>query len=172
MGAVVARGMGITSLMVLGLAAVMMAGCSTAGVPDIETSALQEDPRRPSEIEKARAQFKAEHYGKAAEAFRVAVEAEPKNPEAWLGLAASYDQVGRFDLADEAYERLAELIGDTPEILNNRGYSYLLRGDFERSRKLLITAYAKDPDNVLIRNNIELLNMKLASVGRAPVLVN
>ena len=61
--------------------------------------------------------------------------------EAWLGLAASYDQVGRFDKADMAYAKVQSLIGATPSVLNNLGYSYLLRGNLDKSRATLAAAY-------------------------------
>ena len=32
------------------------------------------------------------------------------------------------------------LIGETPEILNNQGYSYILRGDYARAREILFAA--------------------------------
>jgi len=33
------------------------------------------------------------------------VEKAPRDASAWIGLAASYDHVGRFDLADQAYKQ-------------------------------------------------------------------
>ena len=36
--------------------------------------------------------------------FRKAVELHPRDAESWLGLAASYDRLKRFDLADRAYQ--------------------------------------------------------------------
>ncbi|MEZ5801764.1 MAG: hypothetical protein R3D29_16475 [Nitratireductor sp.] len=59
------------------------------------------------------------------------------NVAAWVGLAASYDQLGRFDNSDRAHDQLAKLKGDDPRILNNRGYSYLLRGDYVKRASIL-----------------------------------
>src|SRR5690606_34256729 len=69
------------------------------------------------------------NYGLAQEAFLAAVQYTPRDAGAWLGLAASYDRLRRFDLADEAYEKATRLGGRNAVILNNRGYSHLLRGD-------------------------------------------
>ncbi len=56
--------------------------------------------------------------------WRNSITAEPsKGPisSAWIGLAASYDRLGRFDLADLAYRHAIWLEGENYIILNNRG---------------------------------------------------
>jgi Flp pilus assembly protein TadD len=85
------------------------------------------------------------------------VEAGPRDAEAWLGLAASYDRLKRFDLADRAYKQLYAMLGRTPELLNNQGYSYMLRSDYAHARTTLLEAQAKDPHNPYIANNLALL---------------
>jgi Flp pilus assembly protein TadD len=100
--------------------------------------------------------FRAQDFGLAERHFRRAVEAQSKDAEAWLGLAASYDRLKRFDLADRAYDEAVGLVGHTPEILNNQGFSHLLRGDHRRARTLFIAAQAKDPRNPYIKNNLAL----------------
>jgi Flp pilus assembly protein TadD len=105
----------------------------------------------------ARMNFREGNYGLAERYFRKAVEAGPREAEAWLGLAASYDRLRRFDLADRAYAQLIGLSGRTPEILNNQGYSYMLRGDFKHAREILAEAQAKAPANPYIANNLALL---------------
>ena len=77
------------------------------------------------------------NFGLAEKHFRRAVELHPRDAEAWVGLAASYDRLKRFDLADRAYAQAAGIIGDTPELLNNKGFSYILRGDYVRARRTL-----------------------------------
>jgi len=101
--------------------------------------------------------FRSANFGLAEKHFRRAVELHPRDAEAWVGLAASYDRLKRFDLADRAYGQAANIIGETPEIMNNRGFSYILRGDYARARRTLEVALAKAPDNPYIRNNLELL---------------
>jgi Flp pilus assembly protein TadD len=101
-------------------------------------------------------------YGLAERHFRRAVEQQPRDAESWLGLAASYDRLKRFDLADRAYAQAVTIVGPTPEVLNNQGYSYMLRGDFKRARKVLAEANVKDPANPFVKNNIRLLEESLA----------
>ena len=85
------------------------------------------------------------------------MEHHPNDAESWVGLAASYDRLKRFDLADRAYAQAVRIVGETPEIMNNRGFSYLLRGDYRRARRTLEAAQARAPDNPYIRNNLQLL---------------
>jgi Flp pilus assembly protein TadD len=106
-------------------------------------------------------QYRAGDYGLAEKHFRRAVEQHPKDVEAWVGLAAAYDRLKRFDLADRAYDNAVQLVGQTPEILNNHGFSYLLRGDYARARTMFITAQAKDPANIYAKNNLRLLEESL-----------
>ncbi len=51
-----------------------------------------------------------------------------------------------------------KIAGATPELLNNIGYSLMLRGDYRRARETLLQAQAQDPANPYIRNNLELLD--------------
>lgn len=102
--------------------------------------------------------YREQNYGHAERYFRRSVEANPRNAEAWMGLAASYDRLRRFELADRAYDQALAILGPAPELLNNHGYSYLLRGDYKKARVKLMAAKAKDPSNPYIQNNIELLD--------------
>jgi Flp pilus assembly protein TadD len=101
--------------------------------------------------------FRQGAYGSAERHFRKSVELHPRDAESWIGLAASYDRLRRFDLADRAYAQAANIIGNTPELMNNRGFSYILRGDYRRARRTLEAALAVAPDNPYIRNNLQLL---------------
>lgn len=101
--------------------------------------------------------FRVGNYGMAERYFRKATETHPRDAESWLGLAASYDRLRRFDLADRAYGEAVKLAGPTVEILNNQGYSYMLRGDYARARAKLDQARRMDPDNRFVQNNMALL---------------
>jgi Flp pilus assembly protein TadD len=93
--------------------------------------------------------------------FRRAVERDPAVVEAWLGLAACYDRQRRFERADHAYDEAVKIGGATAEVLNNRGYSYMLRGDTKRARETLLEAQGKDPGNPYVKNNLETLEANL-----------
>lgn len=111
--------------------------------------------------------FRNESYGLAAQSYQKAVEVTPKDAEAWLGLAASYDHLRRFDLADQAYAKVLQFGSQNAAILNNAGYSQLLRGDLKSARKFLLRAYELDPGNPYIQNNLQLLGESEKSVKRS-----
>jgi tetratricopeptide (TPR) repeat protein len=128
----------------------------TEGLPPVNTAGLLgSDPN--DDLNQGKRQFRAANYGIAERHFRRAVETHPRDAEAWVGLAASYDRLKRFELADRAYRGAIGVIGETPEILNNQGYSYILRGDYARARETLLAAQARDPKNPYIQNNLALL---------------
>jgi Flp pilus assembly protein TadD len=110
--------------------------------------------------------FDRGNYGLAERYFRDAVEKAPNDATAWVGLAASYDRLARFDLADRAYRQIIRLTGETTQILNNLGYSYMLRGDLVRARQKFLRAYEREPNNQNVLNNIYLLNSSYTYVQR------
>jgi tetratricopeptide (TPR) repeat protein len=117
---------------------------------------LGDDPN--DELSLGKKYFRSNNFGLAERHFRKAVETHPRDAESWLGLAASYDRLHRFDLADRAYAEAIRIVGATPEILNNQGFSYMLRGDYARAHKKLEEAQLKDPGNPYVQANLKLLN--------------
>jgi Flp pilus assembly protein TadD len=101
--------------------------------------------------------FRSGDFTAAERHFRRAVELDPRDIEARLGLAACHDRLRRFELADQDYDRAIKIAGPTAEILNNWGYSHMLRGDYRRAREVLLKARAQDPSNPYVKNNLELL---------------
>lgn len=107
-------------------------------------------------------------YGLSQRYFKDAVEKSPKDVTAWVGLAASYDRLRRFDLADQAYGQAIRLGGETVQILNDQGYSLMLRGNLNGARRKFEKAYSLDPTNPVIINNLELLNGSRRFIERPP----
>jgi tetratricopeptide (TPR) repeat protein len=114
-------------------------------------------------------QFQDANYALAEKHFRRVVEQDnipaQRKAEAWVGLAASYDRLKRFELADRAYRAAIGILGPTPEILNNQGFSYMLRGDYLRARAKLTQALDLDPTNPYIQNNIDALEKSMRGDG-------
>ena len=117
---------------------------------------LGDDPN--DDLSLGKKYFRSNNFGLAERHFRKAVELHPRDAESWVGLAASYDRLKRFDLADRAYAEAIKLVGQTPAIMNNQGFSYMLRGDYRRARSMLLAAQAKDPKSPYIANNLLLLD--------------
>jgi tetratricopeptide (TPR) repeat protein len=117
---------------------------------------LGDDPN--DDVQRGKKYFRSNNFGLAEKSFQTAVEKHPNDAEAWVGLAASYDRLRRFDLADRAYAQAIRLIGPTVELLNDEGFSYMLRGDYARAHKMLEQAKAKDPSNPYVQANLQLLD--------------
>jgi Flp pilus assembly protein TadD len=111
--------------------------------------------------------FNRGNFGLSERYFRDAVERTPKDAAAWIGLGASYDRIGRFDRADEAYAKARKLSGESVELLNNLGFSNMLRGKFGLAHAYFSRAAALQPDNPTIANNLRLLEQSTKFVVRA-----
>lgn len=120
-------------------------------------ASARSDPSKVA-LERAREHFRNEDYGLAETYFRKAVELNPNSGDAWLGLAASYDRIRRFDLAERAYEIVVRKVGYTTTVHNNLGYHHYLRGNREKARHHFNAALQMDPDNTQVRNNLKLLD--------------
>jgi tetratricopeptide (TPR) repeat protein len=125
---------------------------------------LGDDPN--DDVQLGKKYFRSNNFGLAEKSFRSAAEHHPNDAEAWVGLAASYDRLHRFDLADRAYAEAERIVGPTVEILNDEGFSFMLRGDFARAKKLLTKAQTKDPANPYVQANLQLLDDSVHS-GKA-----
>lgn len=112
--------------------------------------------------------FNRGHFGIAQRYFKDGVEKSPRDLTAWMGLAASYDRLRRFDLADQAYAQAGRLGGETVQLLNDQGYSYMLRGNLTAARRKFERAYSLDPGNAVVANNLELLNGSRKFIERPP----
>jgi Flp pilus assembly protein TadD len=148
------------------LLAIALSGCLGDRWTGRDAALLGEDrrglftmvPKSEKPLAKARLHFKNEDYGLAEKYFRQAVEENPNQTTAWLGLAATYDHLRRFDLAMRAYKVVIKQLGHTASVDNNLGYHYYLEGDLAKARKHYNAALAKDPGNPYVLNNLELLD--------------
>ena len=99
----------------------LTAGCNQAGltptpVPNPDTGQNPGDVKYYPSDQPARLgiqRFYEGNFGLAQQYFQDAVEKSPSDVTAWIGLAASYDRLGRFDLADQAYGAAAKLEGSS-----------------------------------------------------------
>src|SRR5271165_2509925 len=158
------------------LAGCALAGCQQRGLtatptPDALTGQNPSDVKYYRSDEPVRLgiqRFNEGNFGLSQHYFQDAVEKTSRDVTAWIGLAASYDRLGRFDLADHAYAAAIKLDGKTASILNNEGYSYMLRGDLKKASAMLDAALKLDPSNPTTINNRKLLNSSSQFVERGP----
>ncbi len=149
--------------MTIAVAALLLGGCgaslselsSLASDKPIEPTVYGTAPSR-RHVETGKHAYRQGDFGLAADSFSKAVEEDKDNSEAWLGLAASYDRLKRFDQARRAYDVLVKIVGHTPTVLNNLGYHYYLKGDRDSARRSFDAALRADPNNVVAKNNLAL----------------
>ena len=150
-----------------------LGACQLTGEPVPTTTTVQEPIDTQYYASDEPLKLGMEHFGRgnfglAERYFRDAVEKAPRDATAWVGLGASYDRLRRFELADRAYAQAIKLTGPTVPILNNQGYSMMLRGNLKEARRKFLKAYDLDPGNPTVANNLELLNSSYRFVQRTP----
>ncbi len=119
-------------------------------------------------LSEARAHFRLSDFGYSAALYKRYAELTPNDPEGYVGLAASYDRLRRFDLSDRVYMALYRLTGGTAQYYNNLGYSYLLRGDTATALTNLRKANQLDPHNPVVANNLKMLANAMKRTGASP----
>lgn len=82
-------------------------------------------------------QFSLGLYGMALKNFRVALVRAPKSLDHLNAVAATYDQLGRFDLAERYYALALGVDPNSVQTLNNIGYSFLMQKDYVSARYYL-----------------------------------
>ena len=147
------------------LSACSSIGYSSFGQNKLEVAELSNigDYTAERALSEGRAHFRNSDFGYSAALYKRAVELNPGNQEGYVGLSASYDRLGRFDLADRVYASLYKLSGGTAQYYNNLGYSYMLRGKLSEALANFRKAQAIDPENIVVANNIQILKDAAAS---------
>jgi Flp pilus assembly protein TadD len=82
-------------------------------------------------------QFADGLYGMALKNFRVALLDEPRSLDHLNAVAATYDKLGRFDLAERYYAQALGVDPNSVQTLNNVGYSFLMQKDYVSARYYL-----------------------------------
>lgn len=137
-----------------------LAGSSTYGANKLDTADISGigDYTPDRALSEARAHFKNNDFGYSATLYKRVVELTPKDPQGYIGLGASYDRLGRFDLSDRVYATLYAITGETAQYDNNLGYSYMLRGNLTQALVSFRKAKALAPDSAVVANNLQILS--------------
>lgn len=120
-------------------------------------------PQEPLPFE--RAGIAALHVGdlrRASAALTAGTALPGASWRAWSARGALADQRRDWDQADLAYDHAQKLAPDRSEVLNNRGWSRMLRGEWQEALPLLERAATLDPKSRRIADNLELARAALA----------
>jgi Flp pilus assembly protein TadD len=93
---------------------------------------------------------------KAAKYLGRAVALRGATWRAWNGVAVLADRQGDWPAADRAYATALDMAPANAEVLNNMGWSMLLRGQWQEAIAPLARAAALDPTSKRIAANLEL----------------
>lgn len=137
----------------------ILPGKSSFGNNALQTAEINDigDYTADRALAEAKAHFRNNDFGYSAALYKRVVDLSPKDPQGYVGLGASYDRLGRFDLSDRVYATLYEISGATAQYYNNVGYSNLLRGNLPAALTNFRKAKALAPDSVVVANNLQLL---------------
>ena len=135
-------------------------------------------------LQEGKAHFEQGNYGLAVAAYRASLRDDSSSVRALNGLAASYDRLGRFDLARNYYQRALEISPHSAQTLNNMGYSLILearqkKGDAAltaEARSYFQQASQSDGRHPSIAGNLAMLKSKPVALTaprelRKPLLV-
>lgn len=121
-------------------------------------------PRPPLVCE--RGAISALQVGRVADAQSLAdcaVAAAKPSWRAWNARGVAADLVRDWASADQSYANARELAPQEAEVINNQGWSRLLRGDWPAALPLFEKAAALDPGSQRIANNVELARVALGA---------
>jgi Flp pilus assembly protein TadD len=106
--------------------------------------------------------LKASDYAQAPGLIANAVSLPGASWRAWNAQGVMCDMERDWSCADRAYAEAFVLSPEQPDLLNNKGWSLMLRGEPARALQLFEDAAQIDPNNVRIANNRELARAAIA----------
>jgi Flp pilus assembly protein TadD len=121
------------------------------------TQLLKNDPSDVRSAERAaRSSLMLGNSAPARTLLRTAISSGRASWQTWNAMGVLCDGEGDWDGADAAYASADELSPDQPEVLNNHGWSLILRGEWAGAVLVLQKARELDPRSERIANNLEL----------------
>jgi tetratricopeptide (TPR) repeat protein len=123
-----------------------------------------------TDIGAARAAFARGNYGIAIDHLESELARSPASLAALNGLGSSYDQLGRYDVAQRYYFRALDLAPQSSLTIGNIGYSYLLQGRSLEAASLLQLALHFDAENRVAAANLGFAREAPATEARGIVL--
>jgi hypothetical protein len=125
--------------------------------------ALSPDKRKGDCEKGAIAALQIGRYADAKPLVDCAVAEKDATWQAWNARGVLADRSQDWAAADEAYSRAHQLAPDEPRIINNQGWSKLLRGDWSAAASLFEQAALQDPKSERIADNLELARAAISA---------
>jgi Flp pilus assembly protein TadD len=96
-------------------------------------------------------------HQEAIEEFAKTLAIDPGYIAAYNGVVISYDNLGKFDKAREAYYTAIQLAPEDYQAYNNLGYSLIMTKDYEESAEVLKKGIDINAGNEHMRNNLAMV---------------
>jgi hypothetical protein len=155
------------------LCTVALPGCAGSTVSN-STVALSPAVAQPeledSMYQRGKRNFQQGQYGLALAAFTTSLQMNPGAIREMNAIAACYDRMQRFDLADQYYQQALSVDPNSAVTLNNLGYSHLMRGEQASSLEEVSLAWsyfdkarAIDGSNPVVTANLSKASAFLAA---------
>lgn len=96
----------------------------------------------------------------ALEKIRDFLIQHPKVWNAWFLLGWALRKLKRYTEAEEAFKQTIILGGDLPDTKNELAICYMEQGNLKESKKQLLEALTKEPENIKIISNLGFLALK------------
>lgn len=142
-------------------ACLSMTGCGVTTYFGFKSPASAQSEMRlqlvKTDMSAARAAFARGNYGIAIDHLESELARSPASLAALNGLGSSYDQLGRYDVAQRYYFRALDLAPQSSLTISNIGYSYLLQGRNLEAASLLQLALHYDAENQVAAVNLGLV---------------
>ncbi len=133
---------------------ILLAGCGGGSMLDVSDVRATAPNAAVSEYQAGKLHFGEGRIGLALKSFREAMRQDPTSVPTLNALAASYDRIQRFDLAQFYYDKALTIEPQSAQTLNNIGYSMLLRGDRTEALAYFDKANSIDPRNMVVAANL------------------
>ncbi len=121
-------------------------------------------------LEMARSAFSSGYYGISIDHLNAELAQRPTSVAALNGLGASYDQLGRYNVARNYYFKALELSPLSSTTLANIGYSYLLQQQYEDAAAVLQLALQYNADNETASTNLAIAQNNILATASALTL--
>jgi Flp pilus assembly protein TadD len=105
--------------------------------------------------------------GEALPVLKKAVAEYPQSWRAWNALGGAYDDKAQWAEADDAYAHALAASNAPAIVINNRGYSYLLRNRLDEATADFVEALRQRPDLEAARTNLRLAMALKGEYARA-----
>lgn len=143
-----------TRLVAANLTLLGLAGCALEDAkltPVFRTATAERSANWQTIYQIGKARLSAGYYGLALQKFRIAFAKNPRSIAVMNALAATYDRLGRAELAEVYYEKALMIEPNSIQTLNNYGYSKLMREQYAEAVQLFDRAMTHQPSKDMVR---------------------